>query len=104
MTTTKISELEEEGRIYEVEGTVVKVLDVREVVTKKGNKLKVQNIDISDEPEAEDPITLRVTVWEGDTNKFQIGDRVAVKGIFERYNQYYQMKIPKDGYIKKLIQ
>jgi len=102
--TTKISELEKEGEMYEVEGIVIKVFDVKEVVSKKGNRLKVQNIDISDEPSSEDAISLRVTLWEDNTDKFKVGDRVVVKGYFERYNQYYQMKIPKDGYIKKLIE
>ena len=101
---TKISELGEEGKIYEVEGIVIKALDVREVVSKKGNRLKVQNIDISDDLESEDAVSLRVTLWEDDTNKFDVGDRVAVKGLFEKYNQYYQMRIPRDGYIKKLIE
>jgi len=101
---TKISELEKEGEIYEVEGTVIKVLDVKEVMSKKNGKLKVQNIDIKDDLDSEDAVSLRITLWQEDTNKFEVGDRVAVKGIFEKYNQYYQMKIPRDGYIKKLIQ
>ena len=99
---TKISELEKEGEVYEVEGTVIKVLDVRDVVSKKGDKLKVQNIDISDDLESADAISLRITLWQDDTNKFEVGDKVAVKGFFEKYNQYYQMRIPRDGYIKKL--
>jgi hypothetical protein len=98
---TKINELEKEGEVYEIECVVKNALDIREVVSKKGDKLKVQNIDVVDD-DTENAINLRITLWNEKTGKFNIGDKVKVKGYFEKYKQYYMMRIPREGYIKKI--
>ncbi|MGC8588896.1 MAG: hypothetical protein ACP5LI_07735 [Hydrogenobaculum sp.] len=85
---TKISELEKEGEIYEIEGIVVDIEEPKEVIIKKsGEKVKVQHIRVADEGTIEP--TLTISLWREEAGKYKIGDKIKVKGIFERFRGGY---------------
>ena len=90
---TKISELENEGDVYEIEGIVIDVEEPKEVVVKSsGEKVKVQHIIVVDEGTVEPKLT--ISLWRDDVGKYKIGDKIKVKGVFERFRGgYYFSKL-----------
>jgi len=90
---TKISELEKEGEVYEIEGIVIDVGEPKEVVVKSsGEKVKVQHIKVVDEGTVEPKLT--ISLWGDNVGKYKIWDKIKVKGVFERFRGgYYFSKL-----------
>jgi replication factor A1 len=94
----KISDLKTGANNSVVEGEIVDLEDVREVMNKYGVKMKVTTATLKD-----DSGEIKLTLWNEDASKFKVGDRVRItNGWVSEFKGTKQISAGKNGKIDKL--
>lgn len=96
--TTKISYITPLVKSATIEGVVTSAGEVRTVNKKDGSTAQVQSIIVAD-----DSGEIRLTLWEEDTGKFAVGDRIKVEsGFVTVYQEKVQLSKGKFGRLTKV--
>ena len=94
----KISDLKVNEGNVELEAVVKEVEEEPKVFQKFGKELKLQNIVVED-----DSGTVKVTLWNEDTGKFAVGDKVKISnGYVKEFQDEKQLTSGKFGSIEKV--
>ncbi|MGC8923778.1 MAG: OB-fold nucleic acid binding domain-containing protein [Candidatus Micrarchaeia archaeon] len=94
----KISDLKNGTNEDAVEGEIVDIEDVREVMNKYGVRMKVATATLKD-----DSGEIKLTLWNEDTSKFKVGDKVRItNGWVSEFKGTKQISAGKNGKIDKL--
>jgi len=93
----KISELKVGAVNGEVEGEIIDLEDVREVMNKYGIKMKVAGGTLKD-----DSGEVKLTLWNDDAGKFKVGDKVKItNGWVSEFKGTKQFSSGRNGKIEK---
>jgi len=93
----KVSELKRGMSGVSVEGKVKEKSEARRVRTRYGPR-SVADVELADETG-----TIRVSLWEDDIDRVNVGDEIRIEGAFvTEFRNELQLNVPRSGSIKVL--
>ncbi|MHB1764739.1 MAG: single stranded DNA-binding domain-containing protein [Gammaproteobacteria bacterium] len=96
-TITRIADVQDRQNVT-IEGTILEVYEVKEIIKKTGEKVSLQEVMIDD-----GDMSMILTLWEKDINSLRENDKVRVQGYVTEYNGNKKISKGKYGKIEKIL-
>jgi ssDNA-binding replication factor A large subunit len=94
--TKRIADVKDRENVT-IEGTILEVYEVKDIVKKSGERISLQEVMIDD-----GDASMTLTLWGEDANSLKENDKVKVRGFVTEYHNKKQISKGKFGKIEKL--